>query len=174
MKHFLLLFLLSFLWIQVAAQAAHPHHHEAGKGDTLPPYLANPYLPTFSIQQADSSWFSRSEIAGKKPVLLVYFSPDCGHCMLETEELIARMSKLQKVQIVMVTSKPLDELQNFANHYKLNRFANIRIGTDPQRRITRFYQVKTTPFSAVYNKKGKLLKVYDDGIDWDELLVLLD
>jgi len=36
--------------------------------------------------------------------------------------------------------------------------------------VTQFYDVKFTPFSALYDKNGKLLKVYESGIDMPELV----
>jgi len=141
--------------------------------DTLPAYRQIPYLPPFKIQLADSSWFSKANLAAKKPVLILYFSPDCGHCQLETEEMISRMKDLKNLQVVMITSKPYADMAFFANHYKLRRFPSVKIGSDLQRLITNFYNVKFTPFSALYDKKGKLVKVYEDGINWKELVSLI-
>ena len=141
--------------------------------DTVPAYKRLGTIPTFSIRQPDSSWFSRSQLKEDKPVLILYFSPDCGHCMLETEDMISKMKSLKNLQIIMVTSREFDEMKNFSDHYKLDRFNNLKIGRDAQRTITKYYAVKTTPFSALYNKEGKLLKSYDKGIDWPELISLL-
>lgn len=141
--------------------------------DTLPAYLQVPYIPPFKILLADSSWYSKVNLPAKKPVLILYFSPDCGHCQLETEELISRMKELKNLHVVMVTSRPYADMAFFANHYKLRRFPSIKIGADPQRLVTNFYNVKFTPFSALYDKKGKLVKVYEDGINWKELVSLI-
>jgi len=141
--------------------------------DTLPAYLQVPYIPPFKIQLADSSWYSKANLTAKKAVLILYFSPDCGHCQLETEELITRMKELKNLQVVMITSKPYANMAFFANYYKLRRFPSVKIGSDPQRLISNFYNVKFTPFSALYDKKGKLLKVYEKGIDWKELVSLI-
>jgi hypothetical protein len=39
--------------------------------------------------------------------------------------------------------------------------------------VTQFYEVKFTPFSALYDKKGQLVKVYENGIDMPELIDLV-
>ena len=141
--------------------------------DTIPAYKKLPYVPPFKIQMPDSSWYTKADLSTKKPTLIFYFSPTCGHCQMETEELISRLKQLKDLQVVMITSLPYDEMNNFAQYYKLNRFPAIKIGWDPQRFVTNFYSVKFTPFSALYDKKGKLEKVYEGGIDWDELISLL-
>ena len=142
--------------------------------DTLAPYQKTAVIPAFSIQTPDSSWYSKVNLAAKKPTLILYFSPDCGHCQLETEEILGKMKELNGLQIVMVTSRPFEDMKNFAEHYKINRFPTIKIGTDPKRLVTQFYDVKFTPFSALYDQKGKLVKVYKDGIQMNELIRFLN
>lgn len=168
MRLFLTLIATLFILNETNAQK------DAGKAvhDTLAAYQKNPTIPTFSIQTPDSSWFSKVNLQSKKPTLILYFSPDCGHCQIETEEVLGNIKELENLQIVMVTSRPFGDMVNFADHYKLNRFPTIKIGTDPARRITEFYEVKFTPFSALYDKKGQLVKVYEKGIDIPELIRL--
>ena len=139
--------------------------------DTIPEYLSDRTLPGFTIQRADSSWLTKNDLA-KKPTLILYFSPDCGHCQLETEELIINLKSLGDLQIVMITSRAVGEMKEFSNKYMLQKFPSIKVGSDTNRFISRFYKVKFTPFSALYNKKGKLVKVYEDGIDFKELATL--
>lgn len=169
-----LLLLVLLIFSSSTAQHSHSHIPVIPGADTTAPYLKSGTIPTFSIKLADSSWFSSSQLNQKKPLLLVYFSPDCGHCITETEEMISRMNHLKKIQIVLVTSKTFDEMKSFHDFYKLERFENIKTGVDPQKKITRFYQVKFTPFSALYSRKGKLLKAYESGIEWDELIGLVN
>lgn len=145
----------------------------ATRKDTLAPYQKTPYIPSFRIQMPDSSWFSKASLKPKKPTLIVYFSPDCGHCQTETEELLSKMKEFNNLQIVMITSRPFKDMANFAEHYKIKRFPSIKIGSDPARLVTRFYDVKFTPFSALYDNKGKLEKVYEKGIDMKELVSLV-
>jgi peroxiredoxin len=141
--------------------------------DSLAPYQKSPTIPPFSIQTPDSSWFSKANLQPKKQTLILYFSPDCGHCQLETEEVLTKIKDLSNLQIVMVTSRPFEDMVRFADHYKISRFPGIKIGTDPSRMVTQFYEVKFTPFSALYDKKGLLVKVYEKGIDMSELIGLV-
>jgi cytochrome oxidase Cu insertion factor (SCO1/SenC/PrrC family) len=159
MKYFIILISVVALSLSAKAQT-----------DTVPNYIQIPYIPPFKIQLVDSSWYSKTNLAAKRPTLILYFSPDCGHCQLETEELLSRSKQLKNLQVVMITSRPYEDMANFAEHYKIDRFPFIKIGWDPQRFVTNFYSVKFTPFSALYDKKGKLVKVYEGGIDWDELV----
>ena len=141
--------------------------------DSLAPYQKTSFLPNFSIVLADSTWFGKKDIEPNKPTLILYFSPDCGHCQLETEELLTKMDVLKNLQIIMITSKSYERMKNFADYYKLSRFPTIKVGSDTARLITQFYAVKNTPFSALYDKEGKLMTVYLKGINMDEMIKLV-
>jgi thiol-disulfide isomerase/thioredoxin len=163
--------LLAALLISFAAMA---QTDTANTGDTLAPYQKTPYIPSFSVQMPDSSWFRKTGLLPKRPTLIFYFSPDCGHCQNETEKLLGKIKEFNNLQIVMITSRPFADMTNFAKYFKINRFPQIKIGTDPARYVTRFYDVKFTPFSALYNEKGTLVKVYEKEIDMEELISLVN
>lgn len=169
MRSIFVLLALLLITFSINAQT----HPGSPNADTLAAYQKNPTIPPFSIQTPDSSWFSKANLQAKKPTLILYFSPDCGHCQLETEDVLSKMKELNNLQIVMVTSRPFADMANFAEHYKISRFPSIKIGTDPSKMVTQFYEVKFTPFSALYDKKGQLVKVYDKGIDFPELINLI-
>jgi len=140
------------------------------KTDSAAPYQQFPIIPPFKIQLMDSTtWFTKANLSSKKPTWLIYFSPDCGHCQMETEEIISNMKQLEKVQIVMIASRPFEDVKNFADHYKLNRFPNLKIGVDAARMVVNFYKVEYTPFSALYDKKGKLIKIFRDAPEVEEI-----
>lgn len=73
------------------------------------------------------------------------------------------------MQVVMITSRPIADMIPFEKHFLLNRFPQIKVGSDVKFFVTRFYEVKFTPYSALYDKKGKFVKEWRKGIDWDEL-----
>lgn len=147
-------------------------HSDSTKVDSVEvaPYQKTNAIPSFSMQLANKTWFSNRNIEKDKPTLIFYFNPSCGHCQSETEEILSKMKDLNNLQIVMVTSHPLDAMANFSNYFKLNRFPSIKIGSDTARYVSWFYNVKFTPFSALYDKSGSLVKVYEDGIDMNELI----
>lgn len=161
---------LSALLISLCAVA---QTNTGNAGDTLAPYQKTPYIPSFSVQMPDSAWFSKTSLLSKRPTLIFYFSPDCGHCQNETEKLLGKIKEFNNLQIVMITSRPFADMTNFAKYFKINRFPQIKIGTDPARYVTRFYDVKFTPFSALYDEKGMLVKVYEKEIDMEELISLV-
>ena len=56
----------------------------------------------------------------------------------------------------------LKMLKNFYRDFGLAKFPNITVGTEAHTYLVqRYYQVRTTPYIAIYNKKGTLVRAYD-------------
>ncbi|MGI8951118.1 MAG: peroxiredoxin family protein [Chitinophagaceae bacterium] len=135
------------------------------KVDTVPQYKKNPIIPWFKILQGDSTWFTRNDLPKNKPVVIVYFNPDCGHCQLTAKEIVDNMDKFKNAFMVWITFHSPDQIKAFAHDYKLDQFNNIKLGRDTSYYIPVFYQVRFTPFMAVYNKQGKFVQAFEGGTD---------
>jgi hypothetical protein len=153
MKYLSILLLSLFCAGTIAAQTTR---------DTVPPYKKDLHIPNFSILQPDSTLFTKALLPNNyEYTAIVYFSPDCGHCMFTTSELLKHMDSLSNVFFVFVSYKPLADIKEFYDHYHLNLFPNIRMGHESEYAVISFYQVASTPFVAVYNRKGTLTTVFD-------------
>jgi thiol-disulfide isomerase/thioredoxin len=141
----------------------------AQKDTTLAPYLQVPIVPPFKILLTDSLWFAKKDLPKKKYVVITYFNPECGHCQDEAQELAKNMGKFKKAFFVMAAYKDVDLIQQFIERFGLGNYPNLKIGRDTQYFLPVFYNVQTTPFTAVYNKKGELLKAFEKGMTVEEL-----
>jgi len=142
---------------------------QAQSKDTLPPYKKVPVVPPFKLLRTDSSWFAKDDLPAKKPVVVIYFSPDCSHCQLEMKEITDSMQLLDKAFFVLASFKQMDEIKEFSDKYHLQNFSNIVVGRDTKYFIPSFYKVRFTPFIAVYDKHGKLVKAFESGAKVSEL-----
>lgn len=129
--------------------------------DTVPPYKKNPHIPSFNILQTDSTWFTNKQLPKYQYTAIIYFSPTCGHCQFTAQDLVKKMDSLKNVFFVFVSYNSIEEIREFSIKYGLPVFRNVRIGRDPKYFIPSFYRVEATPFVAVYNRKGILMKVFD-------------
>jgi hypothetical protein len=127
------------------------------------PYKKDPNIPAFNLLLPDSTWFTKDQLPLSKYdyAVIIYFDPACGHCQHEAQEISKNMDSLTNAFFVFAAYKSLEEIKGFASYYQLDKFANVRIGRDPQYFIPSFYHVTRNPFVAVYNKKGLLEKVFD-------------
>ena len=142
--------------------------------DTIPPYQKDSIIPAFSILQTDSTWFNKEALPGNRPVVIIYFRPDCGHCQLTAQEFEQKIAQFKDVFFVWVSYDSVAHIKSFAEEYKLLNAKNIRVGRDTKYYVPSFFKIKFTPFIAVYNKKGKLMHTYDGGTDPDTIVRLLN
>lgn len=118
-------------------------------------------LPSFKMLLSNGKFFSASELPKDKPLVLIYFAPDCEHCQVLLNEFFQKIDSFKKVQVVLVTFKPADELAAFEKRYGTNRYENIKLGTEGTTFYLRqFFKLQNTPFTALYNKQGKLVYSY--------------
>src|SRR6476619_2450389 len=107
---------------------------------TTPPYKKFPSLPPVQLLLGDSTTiYSKKDIPGNKPVLVMIFSPDCSHCQHETEEILAHGEQLKNVHIIMATFHPLWQMNEFVTKYKLNEQPGITVGKDIYLLLPGFY-----------------------------------
>jgi thiol-disulfide isomerase/thioredoxin len=127
-------------------------------------------LPPFKIIQSDGKVFRAQDLPVGKPVIIIYFSPDCEDCQKFTESMLSRMDDFWKASIVMVTYLPVKDVAGFVSKYKLNIYPNIHVGTEGSTFIVRYYyNVKLFPFVVLLNKNGKVEKIWERKEDIDDL-----
>lgn len=166
MKKFIL-YLLAFIAITATTFG------QETKKDSLPVYIKNPEVPSFNILTIDSTYFSKTDLPKNRPVVIIYFSPDCGHCQYEAKQIVQNMDSLRNAFFIWVSFHPLDQIKQFYKTYGFDKFDNIKIGRDPKYFIPSFYKVEFTPFMAIYNSKGLFTKEFREGAKAEELTSVL-
>ncbi len=127
-------------------------------------------LAPFEIKLTNGKLFTRSELS-PGPVILIYFSPDCGHCKDFTKELLNYPDAFKTKQVVMVTFTPLPTVDQFERTLFLQLFPNITVGTEGESyRVMRYYGIRTFPYVALYNRAGKFVKSYEGEQPFKEIL----
>jgi thioredoxin-related protein len=132
------------------------------------------HIPHFKILKADSTYFNYTDLQKDKPVMIIYFSPDCSHCQHMMYEMKPKMKKFGDTQIVMVTFTEftmLKMLKSFNRDFDLQKYPNIIVGTEGHSYVVqKYYQVRTTPYIAVYDRKGNLVKAFEKPPTIDTLI----
>ena len=156
-----ILFVLSSVLLGLAGNA----QFVKASPDNTPMYKKVNTIPYFQLIQGDSSWFKSTDLPKNKPVAIIYFSPDCGHCQLTAQEFAANMDKFKNDFLVWVSFHTPEQIKAFGEKYKLSQYRNVRLGRDTTYYIPSFYQVRFTPFMAAYNRQGKLVETFEGGTD---------
>lgn len=141
----------------------------------LAPYQKFPAYPPVKLLLPDSSsYFAKTDLPKKMPVLLVLFNPMCEHCQHETEEIIKHIDQFKDIQIVMATTMPFDTMMAFREKYQLAKYKNIVVGQDTHYFLFSFYVVHNMPFLAFYNRKKELISVFEGSLPIEKVLATFE
>ena len=118
-------------------------------------------IPPFKIVLSNGSFFSAENLKKDRPVVLIYFAPDCDHCKTLMNAFFKRATDFTKAEVIMITYKPLKEVAAFIQEYGIMNFQNITVGTEIPTYFTRYYfNLSNTPFTALYNKRKEFVYSY--------------
>jgi thiol-disulfide isomerase/thioredoxin len=118
-------------------------------------------VPPFRMLQSNGKIFRAEELPIGKPIVIIYFSPDCEDCQKLTKDLLARMNDFKDVSFAMITYQTVENVRAYVVKNKLNNYSNIFIGTEGSSLFVRnFYNIMKFPFMTLYNKNGDLIVKY--------------
>ncbi len=136
----------------------------------IPFYKQNPDIPLFQLQLVNNSTYSSTALKKNRPTTIMYFSPGCDHCIKQFENMVKNMQQFKDIQIVMATYQPMEELIDFYQKNKLEKYANIIIGRDLNYFLPPYYKMANLPYFAFYNKSGKFTAVHEGNISIEKML----
>lgn len=143
--------------------------------DTTPQFLKTKTVPSFKILLMDSStYFYKYQLKKNTPTIIVYFNPDCDHCQHDAQKIVDTIKAFNNAQFVFVSYAAFGEIKKFATTYKLNEQKNIKVGRDEKYFIPVFFKVRFTPFVAVYDALGNLVRVFEGGTTMKKLVELVN
>ena len=128
-------------------------------------------IPPFRMSLANNKVFDIKTLPKGKPVVLIYFDPDCDHCQKLMDDIFKNITRFKKTEMVMATFKPVDDLQSFEKKYNPSKYPNVKVGSEATTYYLRlYYDVTTLPFTALYDKKGNLSYTYQKETPVDDLI----
>lgn len=118
-------------------------------------------LPAFNILLPDSlTVFNTVNIPKGRPIVLLYFSPNCPYSQAEMRNIIKNMSTLKNVWFCILTNWPFRQLKGFYAYFKLNKYPNVIVGEDFENFFPQQYKPIGVPFTVIFNKDQKLKKAF--------------
>ena len=134
------------------------------------PYKQSKKLPDFEIETVGKGTFKTAQLKKNTPVIIMFFSPGCDHCIHQFESMKKRIKDFKNYQIVMPTYQPIEELAEFNKKYQLQNYPNIITGRDVNYFFPPFYEITNFPYLAFYDKSGKLISAHTGNMTVDEML----
>lgn len=131
-------------------------------------------LPTFSMKLTNGHTVSTNNLPSDKPIVLIYFSPDCDHCQLLMKDFFKRIAAFKKTQIIMISFEPISALGVFEKNFQTHKYANLEVGSEVvPLYLQKFYQLQHTPFTALYDKNKNLIVSYKNVTPLQSLITRL-
>ena len=129
-------------------------------------------LPPFDILLMDSTTLLHAgDIPTGKPIVMIYFRPDCPHCQVETKNLVESIERLKNFRIYFLTAAELGDAKTYAHEFHLDQYPNIiTVGKDHEHSFARVFQPSSIPYLAIYDDKKKLIKVYHGEVPVNNLV----
>jgi hypothetical protein len=135
-----------------------------------PAYSQSGKVPPFRMMQTGGKVFRAQDLPMGKPIVIVYFSPDCEECQSLTRELLRRSDEFTMASVAMVTYLPVEYVTKFISEFKLNNFKNIYVGTEGNSLFLKgYFGIEKFPFMALYTKNGDIVKTYFSEHNLDDI-----
>jgi thioredoxin-related protein len=118
-------------------------------------------LPPFRMMQANGKVFKAEDLPIGKPIIIIYFSPDCDHCNILMRDFFKHQESFKNASIAMVTYLPVDDVRKFSQKYNVSKHTNLYVGSEGSTLFLKnYYTLTQMPFIALYTKNGDFVKSY--------------
>lgn len=114
-------------------------------------------LPHACFESLEGKTICIDEFNPEKPLVLVYFHPECEHCQYEAQEIGQNTEAFSNCQLLMVTyDDSLQRVKNFCETYHLWEIDNIVVLIDAENQFKKVFGKAVVP--SVYIYKNRKLK----------------
>ena len=137
----------------------------------FPSRMNSQTIPPFKMTLSNNKIFKAADLPKGKPLVLIYFDPDCDHCQKLMADLFKKINNFKKVEMVLITFKSVTEVAAFEKKYTTSKYANMKVGTEGTLfYLKNYYKLVKMPFTALYDSKGNYSYSYRDETLVDDLI----
>jgi peroxiredoxin len=129
-------------------------------------------LPIFQLPDINGKMITESDLQSNKPVLFLYFNPDCELCREEFIQIKFNQDAFRNFQIVFFSSTFPNTIIQFLHEIDFIPTPNMLFLIDDREELADKMEVKTSPASYIY-QQGKLVKRFDGSVKIETLISYL-
>ena len=115
--------------------------------------------PSFVLTLLDNTQVNVKDLSGQNA--LIFFQPDCDHCQREAQEFQRNLEAFEGTTLYFITSGPMNEIQAFADTYKLSGHPNVHFAATPAINVLNNYGPISAPSVYIYSKDHRLVKGFN-------------
>lgn len=118
-------------------------------------------LPAFNILLTDSvTQYNTKQLPPHKPLVVLYFRPDCPYCRAQTEDIVKSMKLLKGIQFCFLSYAPIPDIKAYEEYFHLKKFSNVLVGQDESAFFIDYFKIPGVPYLVLYAKDGKLQQAF--------------
>jgi cytochrome oxidase Cu insertion factor (SCO1/SenC/PrrC family) len=128
-------------------------------------------LPTMAVTKSDGTQLDLRGLTGK--TVLILFQTECDHCQREATAIQENISAFKDYSLYFITTNPLQEIEKFANEYKLAGQPNVHFCQATSINILNSFGPIDAPSLYIYSNEKTLIKKFNGETSINEILKFL-
>ena len=139
------------------------------------PYEGPADLPVFTFQSVLGTTVTRETLVKTKPVIVIFFDPNCDHCQQQSTWIAGAIEKFANINLLFVTWENKEETIKFAEKYFGAVKTKVAPGMlnfslDTQYKIDKWFGNSPVPSIHIYGKDWKHTQSFFNETAIEELL----
>jgi|SRR5690606_2109067 len=131
-------------------------------------------MPKFSFKTLDNTDYTNANLKLNTPTIFIYFNSECDYCQYEAESISEDLNTFKNIQIVFVSSEPIETIKEFSKRYHLNNHTNITFLHDYANTFSNRFDAQSVPYILIYDKKRQLVKRHKGQLNANSILKALN
>ncbi|RYD98074.1 MAG: hypothetical protein EOP54_08875 [Sphingobacteriales bacterium] len=152
--------LIAGITMAAGSQVTAQDHQHAPK-DSLPAKMRKLfYGMQFQDVFNNNTMVDINTMPADTPVLIMYYSTECGHCRLDAQKLPELVPQYE-IPFWMASAHEPALLNKFADEFKLRHVPKLRFLYDFSKGMHNWFEFQYVPFIVLVDKKGNFIKEFD-------------
>ena len=130
-------------------------------------------LHAYNLFNLDSTFQEQSFLENRKKTMIILFNSECDHCGNELAEIDKNIDQLLSVNILMISTEPINTIKKFTKDYRIASQQNAHIcKINSEDMFTSFGPI-SFPYILIYDSDKSLLKEFKGETSITEILKYL-
>lgn len=156
--------LLSFVYLSIHIALGFKKHADRAE------------LPAMKLFALDGRTFNLADLPIGTPKVIMFYSPACGYCEQEAEDLRAHRDSLLETgaEVVFVSEHPVEDMAAFAEQEELDHLSFLQHVHVPPGTFEQTFGSAAVPSTFIYDRDHNLIKYYQGRVKVTAILAHLN
>ena len=123
------------------------------------------HLPDFDFEEIKGERLTKSSLQAGRPVVILYFDPDCSHCKQTIEVLAEEIQGFEGMNLVLLSPADRGQVLPFTQEKGLLQRSNVLIGLVSAQEFLDTFGTTKLPTMLFYTASHNLVRAYKGPVD---------